>query len=358
MSRLQQPLTLGAAQAPNRLLRSATMENMATSQGGVTDALLGVHRALAQGGVGLIVAGACAVLPRGRAWAHQLGAWDDAQVEGLAQLAEAIHASGPSLAAVQLHHVGSAGSGYSYGSLEHGFRLNQAPEDEIRGLARAFGQAARRVRQAGFDAVAVHGAHGYLVSQFFSPALNQREDAWGGGREGRARFPLLVLAETRRAAGEDFPVLWKMNSDDFDPRGAGLADYAWLAGRLAQAGVGLIEISGGIKEQIKLRKQLERAAGGSEAYFLPALAAFRREVGRLPLALTGGLRSGRAMEAALAQGADLVGLCRPLISEPDLPQRLLADPEHAHARCSDCNQCLLAIASEPLSCPRFAEEAA
>ena len=270
-------------------------------------------------------------------------------------MAGAIHAQGTgALRAVQLHHAGSAAAGYSYGGLERGFDLNRIAEDEIRELARQFGQAAARVRAAGFDAAAVHGAHGYLVSQFFTPAINQRTDAWGGSREKRGRFPLLVLAEIRRAVGEDFPVFWKMNCDDFLPEGAGLEDYAWLAGQLARGGAGLIEISGGIKDQIKLRARLKRQAGAAEAYFLPALAAFRAAVGETPLALTGGFRTRAAMENALAQGADLAGLCRPLISEPDLPRRLLAANGDAAARCIDCNQCLLAIAKEPLACRHFA----
>jgi 2,4-dienoyl-CoA reductase-like NADH-dependent reductase (Old Yellow Enzyme family) len=356
MGRLGQPVRLGGREAPNRLLRSATMENMASPRGRVGDALLRLYRDLAQGGAGLIVTGATAVSPQGRAWAHQLGAWDDAQTPGLAKLAREIHAHGDgALCAVQLHHAGAAGSGYSYGSLQQGFDLNRAGGDEIAALARVFGQAAARVREAGFDGVAVHGAHGYLVSQFFSPALNRRQDAWGGDRKARARFPLRVLDEVRRAVGRDFPVLWKMNCDDFLPQGAGLQDYAWLAGRLAEAGVNLIEISGGIKDQIKLRNRLKRQAGESEAYFLPALDAFRREVGHLPLALTGGLRSLPAMEGVLAQGADVVGLCRPLISEPDLPKRLLHGPEGRRARCISCNKCLLAIARQPLSCLEFAE---
>ena len=333
MGLLNQPIILGGIAAPNRLLRSATMENMASPLGQGGEALQSLYAALARGGVGLIITGATAVSGKGRAWAGQMGAWEDAQLPGLAGIAETIHGQGQNtVCAVQLHHAGAVGAGYSYGSLEQGFDLNRAGEDDIIELAREFGRAAVRVRRAGFDAVAVHGAHGYLVSQFFSPLLNQRDDDWGGSRRRRARFPLLVLEEIRRSAGEDFPVLWKMNCDDFLAGGAGLEDYAWLAGRLAEGQVSLIEISGGLKDQIKLRARLKRQAGEDEAYFLSALVVFRREVGRLPLALTGGLRSRAAMENALALGADMVGMCRPLISEPELPRRLLAGGNSAPAR--------------------------
>ena len=354
MGQLGQPLNLGGLELSNRFVRSATMESMAWVDGKVSRALLRLYHGLAAGGCGLIITGATAVSSEGRAWALQLGAWEDDQVEGLSRLARLIHAANPAArCAVQLHHLGAAGGGYSYGSLRQGFDLNQAGDEEIAELARAFGRAAARVRRAGFDAVAVHGAHGYLVSQFFSPVFNQRADAWGGSRENRARFPLLVLAEIRREAGADFPVLWKINTDDFAPGGARPAEYAWLAGQLAEVGVSLIELSGGVKEQAKLRNQLRREAGEREVYFLPSLAAFRAAVGSTPLALTGGLRSRQAMEAVLAAGADLVGLCRPLISEPDLPRRLLHGPDRRPSRCTSCNQCLLAIANEPLCCLEY-----
>lgn len=354
MGQLGQPLAIGAMSVGNRFLRSATMENLAAPGGQVRRDLLRLYHDLAKGGCGLIITGATAVSAEGRAWAQQLGAWDEAQVEGLSRLARLIHRSNSAArCAVQLHHAGSAGGGYSYGGLVQAFDLNQAAEGAIQELANAFGRAAERVRRAGFDAVAVHGAHGYLVSQFFSPAFNQRGDDWGGSRENRARFLLLVQAEISRRAGAEFPVLWKINTNDFAPQGADQADYLWLAGRLAAAGAALLELSGGIREQVKLHNRLRREAGEQEAYFLPALQDFRAAVGDTPLALTGGLRSRQAMEAVLAAGADLVGLSRPLISEPGLPQRLLHGPDRRRARCTSCNQCLLSIATEPLACPEF-----
>ncbi|MCB2192001.1 MAG: NADH:flavin oxidoreductase [Deltaproteobacteria bacterium] len=354
MGQLGQPLKVGGIEVSNRFLRSATMENMAGANGQVRRDLLRLYHDLAVGGCGLIITGATAVTLEGRAWAQQLGVWDDAQVEGLSRLARLIHSANPAArCAVQLHHAGSAGGGYSYGSLAQGFDLNQATEEQIKDLAHAFGLAAARVREAGFDAVAMHGAHGYLVSQFFSPFFNQRQDDWGGSRENRARLFLLVQQEIQAEAGKDFPVLWKVNTDDFLEQGAGPDDYTWLAGELAQAGAALIELSGGVKEQVKLRNRLRREAGDKEAYFLPHLQAFRQAVGDTPLAITGGMRSRQAMEAVLAAGADMVGLSRPLISEPDLPNRLLHGPDRRRSRCTSCNKCLLSIAAEPLCCLEF-----
>ena len=155
--------------------------------------------------------------------------------------------------------------------------------------------------------------------------------------------------------GPDFPVLWKINSSDYLEDGAGVEDYAVLAGRLAQAGVDLIELSGGIKEQIKLRARLRDEAGPAEAYFLPALGAMRQAVGDTPLCLTGGLRSPGAMQAVLEAGAGMVGLCRPFISEPDFAARILDSPDKRPSRCTSCNKCLLIIANQPLKCAEFDE---
>jgi 2,4-dienoyl-CoA reductase-like NADH-dependent reductase (Old Yellow Enzyme family) len=117
--------------------------------------------------------------------------------------------------------------------------------------------------------------------------------------------------------------------------------------------VNLIELSGGLKDQLRLRAQLKQEAGPREAYFFPALAPFRQAVGKTPLAITGGIRSLSAAERLLEAGADLIGLSRPLICEPNLPQRLLSAPRPRRARCTSCNLCLLRIARQPVKCLAF-----
>jgi 2,4-dienoyl-CoA reductase-like NADH-dependent reductase (Old Yellow Enzyme family) len=330
------------------------MENMADDQGRVTDDLAALYCRLARGGSGLIITGAASVAREGRVWPRQLAAWDDGCVEGLSRLAAVIHASEPrSLCAVQLHHGGAGGFGYSYGGRAGQSSLADWDEDYIASLIDDFSAAARRVVESGFDAVAVHGAHGYLVSQFFSPLTNPRRDGWGGSLSNRLRFPLELCRAVRAQIGPDPALLWKLNVDDFLEGGAGPEEYAELAKLLVEAGVDLVELSGGIKDQIQLRARLAREAGKAEAYFGFALERFRRAVGAKTLAVTGGLRSLRAMEAVLDQGADMAGLSRPLISEPDLPRRLQGGPDRRPARCTSCNRCLLRIAREPLLCPEF-----
>jgi 2,4-dienoyl-CoA reductase-like NADH-dependent reductase (Old Yellow Enzyme family) len=167
------------------------------------------------------------------------------------------------------------------------------------------------------------------------------------------RLTLEVYRAIRRRVGDDFPILWKLNTADFLENGAGVEEYAQVAGELARAGVNVIELSGGLKDQIRLRSRLGKEAGSREAYFYQAVAPFRRAVGATPLAVTGGLRSLPAMEDLLRNGVDLIGLCRPLICEPALPHRLLSAAHPRRARCISCNQCLLRIARQPLKCVAF-----
>jgi 2,4-dienoyl-CoA reductase-like NADH-dependent reductase (Old Yellow Enzyme family) len=245
------------------------------------------------------------------------------------------------------------GFGYSYGAKDSGYSLNDVSESEIINTIDAFGKAALRVQKAGFDAVAVHAAHGYLISQFLSPLTNNRIDKWGGNLAKRMRFALEVCRSIRKEVGQDFPLLLKMNCADYCNGGSELAEYAQIAKKLVEAGVDLIEISGGVKEQIKLRNKLKKEAGEKEAYFRNAIKFFRKAIGNKTLAITGGIRSLNIMQGLIDEGVDLLGICRPLISEPDFPKKIFDSPEMNTARCISCNKCLLRIATQPLKCVEF-----
>ena len=184
----------------------------------------------------------------------------------------------------------------------------------------------------------IHGAHGYLVSQFLSPLSNLRDDDWGGDPQRRMRFLLEIVRATRRAVGADFAVSVKLNSADFQKGGFSFDDAADVVRALEREGVDLIEVSGGTYEAPAMvgggRKAQDVPAQRAstvarEAYFLEAAKVFRAAT-RVPLMLTGGMRSARWMAEALESGAvDVAGIARPMASEPALPARLLADPEAA-----------------------------
>lgn len=354
MGILNTPVTIHGLTVKNRILRSATMEYMADLDGHVTDDLLKLYYDLARGGAGLIVTGCTAVEESGKAWAHQLAIWDDAFVDGFSKLARLIRRQGQGCrSAVQISHQGTAGYGYSYGALDKGYSLDHVSESEIRETIRAFGDAAARVKEAGFDAVAVHGAHGYLLSEFLSPATNNRRDKWGGSFENRLRFSLEVCHAIRDRVGDEFPILWKLNTSDYVPGGADVDHYAEAASQLVENGVDLIELSGGLKDQMKLRANLRQQAGIKEAYFREAIPRFRAAIDDAPLAITGGIRSMEVMEDLLGEGVDLIGMSRPLVSEPDLPKRLLQSSDKRTARCTSCNKCLRRIARQGVKCVEF-----
>jgi 2,4-dienoyl-CoA reductase-like NADH-dependent reductase (Old Yellow Enzyme family) len=356
MGTLDQAFSMNEMIVKNRILRSATMENMADSEGHVTSGLLKLYYLLSTGGAGLIVTGAAAVERSGRVWNHQLAVWDDQCLGGLTKLAKVIHAYGEGCkCAVQLHHGGVSGYGYSYGGKQTKFSLDDAPHQIIEKTIASFGEAALRVKRAGFDAVGVHAAHGYLISQFLTPVTNHRTDEWGGSLENRMRFALGVVRSIRDSVGEKMPILWKMNCDDYHEGGQGIGEYAMIAGKLVEDGVDLIELSGGLKDQMKLRAQLAKEVGHQEAYFRRAIQPFRDAIGGKALAITGGIRSLVVMEALLNQGVEFIGMCRPLICEPDLPRRLLVSPDKRTAKCTSCSKCLLRIAREPVKCVEFDE---
>jgi 2,4-dienoyl-CoA reductase-like NADH-dependent reductase (Old Yellow Enzyme family) len=356
VSRLKRLFTIKTMDLKNRVLRSATMEYMADLEGFATDDLLKLYYDLARGGTGIIITGCTAVEEEGRAWDHQLAIWDDKFINGLRKLADVIHTYGDGCkCAIQLFHQGTVKYDRFCGQVGKGLSLKDLTESEIKKIVVAFGEAARRTKEAAFDAVAVHGAHGYLLSEFLSSATNERVDDWGGSLENRMRFTLEVYKSIRDKVGNDFPILWKLNTADYVDRGMGVRDYAIVAQHLAQVGVDLIEMSGGIKEQAKLRPKLQKEAGAKEAYFLSAVPFFRQAVGNAALALTGGMRSLEVMQGLLKNGIDLIGICRPLICEPNLPNRLLYSPDKRKAKCTSCNKCLIRISRQPVKCVEFDE---
>jgi 2,4-dienoyl-CoA reductase-like NADH-dependent reductase (Old Yellow Enzyme family) len=207
-------------------------------------------------------------------------------------------------------------------------------EDEILNLISRFGQAAKVCQETGFTGVQIHAAHGYLISQFLSPRSNQRDDRWGGSLENRARFLLFTINTVRQLVGPEFPISVKLNSADFQRGGFAFEDSLQVARWLQEAGVDLIEISGGTYEQPKLlgiegmeAEEVQAVAETTlarEAYFVDFAKAMKTELS-IPLMVTGGFRSASAMEQALrSSAADVIGLGRPLCVMPEVPKRLLA----------------------------------
>jgi 2,4-dienoyl-CoA reductase-like NADH-dependent reductase (Old Yellow Enzyme family) len=345
---LKQTLTLpNGAVVKNRLFKSAMSEALANRDGAPTAELVRLYQAWADGGIGLCVTGNVMIDHRAVGEPGNVVIEDARHLRALQDWAQAATRN-HTQCWVQLNHPGKqapkglnaetvAPSAVPFrADMRAFFATPRALTDaEIRALIQRYGQAAGVVKQAGFTGVQIHGAHGYLVSQFLSPHHNTRTDDWGGSAEKRRRFVLEVYAAMRAAVGADFPIGIKLNSADFQRGGFTEEESIDTIRALSAAGIDLIEISGGTYEApamtgIKANTDVKSSTRAREAYFLDFGEKARAAV-KTPLVVTGGFRSAKGMAEAIDTGAvDMVGLARILAIEPDLPQRLLAGKPALH----------------------------
>ena len=343
MSILLKPANVGQLEVKNRLIRSATAERMSDLHGRPEKPLADLLEELAKGGVGLIITGHCYVHDGGRCHLNMTGAHRDDLIPDLEMLADAVH-DGGGLLVMQINHGGrQCAEDAISGSLvapspvptaKGKPRPDELNEEGIKEIIAAFGDAAGRAQAAGFDGVQIHAAHGYLISQFNSPAANWRKDRWGSTAAGRMRFFEEVAAAVRERVGNDYPVLTKLAMQDYVRDGLTLKDGAEIVRHLVDWGIDGVEVSSGIGGT-SVRKDILNLE--DEGYFLDAARA-AREATDLPIALVGGLRSKHLMEQVLTEGtADFISVSRPLIREPDLPIRFKEGQERS--TCISCNRC-------------------
>jgi 2,4-dienoyl-CoA reductase-like NADH-dependent reductase (Old Yellow Enzyme family) len=357
VSLLFTPGRIGGLELPNRLVRSATAEFLADADGRPLPKLQALYRELARGGVGLITTGHMYIDPSGKAHEHMMGVYSDELTPGLAELADAVHAEGGRIAG-QINHGGMqcsrktveeaiAPSTIQASFLRQPARAMTLAELEL--LIDAYAQAARRVKQAGFDALQIHGAHGYLISQFLSPFVNKRSDQWGGDLDGRMHFLRAVCQAVREQVGPDYPVFIKLGVMDGVEGGLTLGEGVQIVAALGSMGLDAVEISIGVggATGTSIRKGIKSQE--DEGYFRPWAHAARPAT-QLPIILVGGFRSRSVMEDVLASGdADFISLCRPLICEPDLPERLRLGVQE-RSRCISANRCWAKEPGEGISC--------
>jgi 2,4-dienoyl-CoA reductase-like NADH-dependent reductase (Old Yellow Enzyme family) len=347
MSKLFEPGLINGMTLANRFVRSATWEGMAADDGACTPKLIDMMVGLANGGVGLIITSHTYVSPEGQAGPWQVGVYDDKLIAGLEAMASAVHENGGKIV-MQLAHAGYFANAKLTGqtpmapSNAEGFAKGPRQEmsaADIQGVVKAYGAAAQRAQKAGFDGVQIHSAHGYLLSQFLSPAFNQRKDEYGGDIRNRARALVEVLQEIRLTVGKDYPVLVKMNCQDFIENGLRPEDSLQAGKMLAENGIDAIELSGGVLIGGKLNpSRMGIKSEEKEAYFQNEARAFRGQV-NVPLILVGGNRSFQVAERIVDEGvADYISLCRPLIREPGLINRWQSG-DLGRAACLSDNMC-------------------
>jgi 2,4-dienoyl-CoA reductase-like NADH-dependent reductase (Old Yellow Enzyme family) len=342
------PFVIGRLVVRNRFVRSATWEGMADGTGAPTDRMISFYEVLAEGGAGLLITGYAYVHEGGRQLPGTLGMHSDSLVPPLRELTRRVHDKGGRIVA-QLFHGGGQANRKASGltpiapsalSLPHYPEVPvEMTREDIRHVAAAFARAARCAGDAGFDGVQLHGAHGYLISQFLSPLTNRRTDEYGGTPENRSRFLAEVVRAVRDAVGNEYPVWVKLNGSDFLPGGFPLEEAVAAAQMLEREGIDAIEVSGGTPAsgyRTPARTRIDSTE--KEAYHLDLARAVKRAVG-IPVGLVGGLRSPSVVEEIFDAGdADFFSMARPLIREPDLVRRW-ASGDRSKAACISCNGC-------------------
>jgi 2,4-dienoyl-CoA reductase-like NADH-dependent reductase (Old Yellow Enzyme family) len=400
------PARIGNLEIKNRLVRSATYENASTAQGEVSDFLVDLYRNLAKGGVGLIFTSITAVYPKAVAPHLCMRVDNDDFITSLRKLPEAVREAAPDCKVMlQLHHPGRQlmdpapeklalflpklppawvafiqkhpemlappeGSPQlvepTAPSPVYDTLFDRTPRalslEEIDEVIDAFAEGIRRAKEAGFDGVQLHAAHGWLLSSFLSPHTNRREDLYGGSKENRIRIARDIYQRARKKVGNLFPILIKINTTDFLPGGTDLSEAVRVGRALSDAGFTAIEVSGGMWESVTRSEEelgwkpviLAEARTGirtreQEAYFLPAAKTLKGSTST-PIILVGGLRSFSRIEEILeSNGADFVSMSRPLIRQPDLPNLWSFGNGPDKAECISCNACL-PLGAVPLSC--------
>jgi len=333
----------------NRFVRSATWEGLAADDGSCGDRLIEFMARLARGGVGLIITGHAYVRSDGKAGPGQLGIYKDEFITGLSKMTDAVHNEGSKIF-LQLAHAGSQANAKLSEAEPAGpsvFESNGKPvgremgKADIAELIGSFGKAASRAKEAGFDGVQIHAAHGYIFSQFLSPFYNKRTDEYGGSLENRARALLEVYRTVRNVVGNDFAVTVKLNSEDFLEGGFTKEEMLLLSSMLEKEGVDAIEMSGGTMHSgVKLVPVRAGRIDSEEreAYYRNTAEMFKERI-NVPLILVGGIRSYNVADELVNNGiADYISMSRPLICDPDIINRWQAG-DHTRSWCRSDNLC-------------------
>lgn len=382
-SKLFTPVTFGPLTIRNRTIRSAAFESMCPGNA-PSRQLLDYHRSVAEGGIGMTTVAYAAVCRSGLSFERQL--WMRPQIiPGLRKLTDAIHAAGAA-ASIQLGHCGNMSHKRICGCMpvgvSTGFNLYSPTfvrglrTGELPAMARAYGDAVRLAREAGFDAVEIHAGHGYLISQFLSPYTNRRKDEYGGSLPNRMRFMDMVMSEVMSAARRDMAVLVKMNMRDGFKGGMEIDESLQVAERLSQSGAHALVLSGGfvskapmyvMRGEMPIRTMTHymdcwwlkygvRLAGRymiptvpfKEAYFLEDALKFRQRI-KIPLVYVGGLVSRNKIDEVLDKGFEAVQMARALIHEPDFVNRMFHE-EQARCGCHHSNYCIARMYSKDMAC--------
>jgi 2,4-dienoyl-CoA reductase-like NADH-dependent reductase (Old Yellow Enzyme family)/thioredoxin reductase len=356
---LFQPIKIGSLTLKNRLVVPPMGTGFAAEDGTVTDRLINYHEARAKGGFALITMEVTAVDGiEGKGSAHQLSIFDDRFIPGFKRLVDRIHDAGAKVG-VQLYHPGRVTLPAYIGGLQP-VGPSSVPDpvwhqdtreltvQDIAQLVESFAQGARRAKEAGFDIVELHGAHGYLISQFMSGYANKRTDEYGGGFDGFIRFPVEIIRRVRQLVGPDFPVFFRISGDELVPMGRTVTESVEAAKRLIQEGVNVIDVSIGVMES----SAVTSAPPDMEQGFNAVMAAAFKKALSVPVIAVGRINDPDIAEEIISSGkADLVAIGRQSLTDPEWPNKIAEGRKDDIVKCISCNEgCIegLAIWRRPM----------
>jgi len=365
MTKLGDSLTINNMQLRNRLVLPSLTTNYGSSEGMVNKEILQFYQERSKD-VGLVIVEATAVRGDGRIVPGSLGLWEDSQISGMARLAETIKKQGAA-AAIQIGHAGPRCvpcGGEMEGASPSGmfFRPDVEPQamtiEQIKQLIKDFGDAAGRAAEAGFDSVEIHGAHFYLISQFLSPLINQRNDRYGGDAKARAAIAIEIVKEARKRVGKDYPLIFRLNAIEKVDGGQTLDDSVIVSRLLQDTGIDILDVSLIAQSSWKEHEGRQFLAGSSA---LPKdepsganvyLAKKIKQASGLPVIAVGKLGDAKVASAAIRESKiDMIAIGRQMICDPDTAGKILSGREDQIIPCQECFKCFATIGrGVPMAC--------
>lgn len=365
LKHLFSPGKIGNIQVKNRIIRSATWLGRATNDGYITNDLIQIFKELAEGGTGLIISGYIAVDPSGAATHNMACLYDDSYISGQKKLVKTVHENSDVKITAQIAHTGNGA--FIFGNKN--FRpvgpspmmnlvlkksCRELTTEEVKQIIKNFVDTGRRVYESGYDMVQIHSSHGYLLSDFVSPFTNKRTDEFGGNFQKRTKILVDIYNQLRDEIGKYFPILIKLNTMDYLQEGLRLDEGKEIAKILIDTGYNAIEPSSGRYDlRFSRRKTYPTVIFKSkddENYFLPNVKELKPIMKDRPIILQGGIRDPLLAEKFLQEKvADFIALSRPLVYEPDLPNRW-KNGDLSPPLCTNCNACLGVANTSPVYC--------
>ncbi|MHA1394299.1 MAG: oxidoreductase [Promethearchaeota archaeon] len=345
---LSKPGNIGKMELKNRVIMAPMSTKLGTEEGAVNERIINFYAERAKGGVGLIIIeNTCVEWPRGKAGTNPIRIDKDKYIQGLAEIAQAVHRYGAKISTQPQHTGRQTGITETEGQqliapspvpceFSGGYIPKEMTEEEIKDLIKKFVSATVRTKLAGFDAVEIHGAHGYIVNQFMSPFSNKRKDKYGGSLNNRMRFPTELIYEIRSAIGEDFPIIFRISASEFIKDGYTVHDAAKMAYILEKAGVDCIDIGNGIYESVD---KIFPTLGLKPGCNVPYAKEIKPSV-NIPISVCG--RLGENLELAdkiIENGTtDFVTIGRSLVADPYLVKKAFQNKEDEIRPCLGCNE--------------------